>query len=110
MVGAGLTGGIAQGAGSDVVRERGHGGKLWGLVVMNRNIGNKEKELAVVFIAAPPLADRYYLRYYCYLASLRVCLEAGFDGEKSQLFDEMRRFLQFVPERYGQKKQRNIIK
>ena len=43
-------------------------------------------------------------------SQLRVCLEAGFDGEKSQLFDEMRRFLQFVPERYGQKKQRNIIK
>ena len=33
------------------MREREHGGKLWRLVEMNRNIGNKEKELAVVFIA-----------------------------------------------------------
>ena len=42
--------------------------------------------------------------------SLRVCLEAGFDSEKCQFFDETRRLFEEHTLRYGRKKQRWIIK
>ena len=41
---------------------------------------------------------------------LRVCLEAGFDSEKCQFFDETRRLFEEHTLRYGRKKQRWIIK
>ena len=44
------------------------------------------------------------------LEDLRVCLEAGFDSEKCQFFDETRRLFEEHTLRYGRKKQRWIIK
>ena len=44
------------------------------------------------------------------LKFLRVCLEAGFDSEKCQFFDETRRLVEERTLRYGRKKQRWIIK
>ena len=42
--------------------------------------------------------------------NLRACLEAGFDSEKSQFFDETRRLFEERTVRYGRKKQRSVIK
>ena len=42
--------------------------------------------------------------------SLRACLEAGFESEKSQFFDETRRLFEERTLRYGQEKQRSVIK
>ncbi|MCB9048131.1 MAG: hypothetical protein H6556_01775 [Lewinellaceae bacterium] len=41
---------------------------------------------------------------------LRACLEAGFESEKSQFFDETRRLFEERTLRYGQEKQRSVIK
>ena len=43
-------------------------------------------------------------------SELRPCLEVGFDGENHQFFGETRRLFADHTLRYGQKKQRGIIK
>ena len=42
--------------------------------------------------------------------NFRACLEAGFESEKSQFFDETRRLFEERTLRYGQEKQRSVIK